>query len=81
MAHSANTFWERAAACEALKRHTSDESALEELDRLMEEEIANALELEAFGVRQHSVFADGPVCTRPDAAVVAIVLVVDPLMS
>ena len=68
MGHSANTFWERAAVCEALKRHVSDEKALEDLDRLMAEEIANALELEAFGVTRSSVFADAFVCSQPEAA-------------
>ena len=80
MGHSANTFRERAAACEALKRHVSDERAIELLDNLVAEEIARARELEAFGVPQHPVFAGGFICTRPNAAV-AIVSVVDPLVS
>lgn len=80
MGHSANTFRERAAACEALKRHVSDERAIELLDNLVAEEIARAQELEAFGVPQHSVFAGGFICTRPNPAV-AIVSVVDPLVS
>lgn len=80
MGHSANTFRERAAACEALKRHISDERAIEDLDRLIAQELASARELEAFGVPQHSVFAGGFIRTRPKAAV-AIVSVVDPPVS
>lgn len=80
MGHSANTFRERAAACEALKRHISDERAIEDLDRLIAEEIASARDLEAFGAPQHSGFTGGSICTRPNAAI-AIVSVVDPIVS
>ncbi|MDP1865467.1 MAG: hypothetical protein Q8L13_03860 [Bradyrhizobium sp.] len=80
MGHSANTFRERAAACEALKRHISDESAIEDLDRLIAEDLASARDLEAFGAPQHPVFVGGFVCTRPNAAV-SIVSVVDPPVS
>lgn len=80
MGHSANTFRERAAACEALKWHISDERAIEDLDRLIAQEIASARELEAFGAPKHSGFTGGSICTRPNAAVV-IISVVDPQVS
>ena len=69
MGHSANTFWERAAVYEALKRHISDERAIEVLYDLVAEEVARARELEAFAVPRSSIFAGGLVCTQPNAAV------------
>ena len=68
MGHSANTFWERAAAYEALKRHISDERAIEVLDDLVTEEISRALELEAFAAPR-SFFAGGQVGTLPNEPV------------
>ena len=69
MGHSANTFWERAAAYAALKRHISDERAIEVLDDLVAEEVARARELEAFAAQRSPRFASGFACTQPSATV------------
>ncbi len=77
MGHAANTFRERAAVYEALKRYIFDERAIEDLDRLIAQQVASARELEAFEVPQHSVLAGGFTCTQPNAGG-AIASIVDP---
>ena len=73
MGHSANTFWERAAVYEALKRHVSDERAIEVLDELVTEEVARARELEVFAAQRSSTFASSFVFMHP-SGVAAIAL-------
>jgi hypothetical protein len=55
MAHSANTFRDRAATYESMKRYVIDERALQILDDLAAKNVARAGELEALAVPRLSL--------------------------